>query len=42
MRQSVELWNYEEMKAMLGAVQANCGCLVGNVCMGVRILVFAP
>ena len=25
-----------------GAVQASCGCLVGYVCMGVRISVFAP
>ena len=25
-----------------GTVQASYGCLVGHVCMGVRILVFAP
>jgi hypothetical protein len=25
-----------------GAVQASCGCLVGHVCMGVRISIFAP
>jgi hypothetical protein len=25
-----------------GAVQASCGCLVGHVCMGVHISVFAP
>ena len=25
-----------------GAVQARCGCLVGHVCMGVRISVIAP
>ena len=25
-----------------GTVQASCGCLVGHVCMGVRISVFAP
>jgi len=25
-----------------GAVQASYGCLVGHVCMGVRITVFAP
>jgi len=25
-----------------GAVQASCGCLVGHVCMGVCISIFAP
>jgi hypothetical protein len=25
-----------------GVVQASCGCLVGHVCMGVRISVCAP
>ena len=25
-----------------GAVQARCGCLVGHVCISVRISVFAP
>ena len=25
-----------------GTVQASCGCLADHVCMGVRILVFAP
>ena len=24
------------------AAQASCGCLVGHVCMGVRISIFAP
>ena len=25
-----------------GAVRASCGCLVGHLCTGVRISVFAP
>jgi len=25
-----------------GAMQARCGCLVGHLCMGVRISIFAP
>ena len=45
----VEFWrngsnSSEEMEATWehGALQAGCGCLVGHVCMGVRISVFAP
>jgi len=25
-----------------GTVQASCGCVVGHMCMGVRISIFAP
>jgi len=33
-------WNSEEIDAMWGCA-SQCGCLVGHVCMGVRISVFA-
>jgi len=34
-------WSSKKWK-QCGAVQASYGCLVGHVCMGVRISVFAP